>query len=258
MAHTESYRRILSRMGYYNYQRGLIFHHLNEGGGWNSHLKNCRNFILKAVDFYKPSIITVLGSGWLLDLPLKEIIDTVTEINLVDIIHPPEVKEQVADLKKVILREEDISGGLIEEVWKKSGKKTFLNRLKSLEVIEIPEYLPKFNTGMVISLNILTQLESLPLEFLKERTRGNDEGYLRFRREVQSKHISFLKKHKSVLITDLSEIVTESSGNVREIKSVLVDLPENVFKEEWTWNFDLKKSDYYNKSSVFNMVALVL
>jgi hypothetical protein len=154
MAHSISYRRILSRMGYYNYQRGLIFHHLNEEGSWNSHLSNCRNFILKAVDFYKPSKVTVLGSGWLLDLPLKELIDTVTEINLVDIIHPPEVKEQVADLKKVILKEEDVSGGLIEEVWKKSGRKTFLNRLKSLEVIEIPEYHPQFDSGMIISLNI--------------------------------------------------------------------------------------------------------
>jgi hypothetical protein len=258
MAHSISYRRILSRMGYYNYQRGLIFHHLNEEGSWNSHLSNCRNFILKAVDFYKPSKVTVLGSGWLLDLPLKELIDTVTEINLVDIIHPPEVKEQVADLKKVILKEEDVSGGLIEEVWKKSGRKTFLNRLKSLEVIEISEYHPQFDSGMIISLNILTQLESLLLEFLKKRVRKNDDSFLQFRREVQSKHISFLKKHKSVLITDFSETVTETSGNVSEIKSVLIDLPEHKFKEEWTWNFDLKKSDYYNKRSVFNVVALIL
>jgi hypothetical protein len=81
---------------------------------------------------------------------------------------------------------------------------------------------------------------------------------LQFRREVQSKHISFLKKHKSVLITDFSETVTETSGNVSEIKSVLIDLPEHKFKEEWTWNFDLKKSDYYNKRSVFNVAALIL
>ncbi len=89
------------------------------------HLKNCRNFILKALDYCKPSKVTVLGSGWLLDLPLKEMTDLVTEINLVDIIHPPEVKEQAAGIKKVILREEDISGGLINEVWQKAGHRTF-------------------------------------------------------------------------------------------------------------------------------------
>lgn len=245
-------------MGYYNYQRGLIYHHLEEAGSWNSHLKNCRNFILKSVDFYKPSKVTVLGSGWLLDLPLKELNDTVEEIYLVDIIHPPEVKEQTADLKKVVLTEEDITGGLIEEVWNKSHNKTFLNRLKSLEAIEVPEYHPATDPGMVISLNILTQLESMPLDFLKKKSGKNDKCFLQFRKEVQSKHLSFLKKYKSVLITDISEVVTEKSGNIREEPSVLTDLPDAKFKDEWTWNFDFNRSDYYNKSSVFKVAALVL
>ena len=120
-------------MGYYNYQRGLIVHHLNEEGSWNSHLTNCRNFILKSLDFYKPSIITVLGSGWLLDLPLAEMNEMADEINLVDIIHPPEVKDQVADMKKIILREEDVSGGLISEVWNMVSHKTFLNKIRSFD-----------------------------------------------------------------------------------------------------------------------------
>lgn len=257
MAHNLSYRTILHRMGYYNYQRGLIYHHLDEEGSWNSHLKNCRDFILKALDFYKPSKVTVLGSGWLLDLPLKEINDAVTEINLVDIIHPPEVKEQAADLNKVILREEDVSGGLITEVWEKARHRSLFNKLRSLDEIKINEYHPQFDPGMIISLNILTQLENLPLEFIKRRSVKNEESYLRFRKEIQSKHISFLKKHKSVLITDISEIITNNSGNTTENPSVLTDLPEAKLKEEWTWNFDLRKSDYYRKKSVFKVAAMI-
>jgi len=258
MAHDLSYRKILHRMGYSNYQRGLIYHHLEEEGSWNSHLKNCRDFILKAIDFYKPSIVTVLGSGWLLDLPLKEMCEAVKEINLVDIIHPPEVKEQTGKLKKVILREEDVSGGLIKEVWDKGKNRVFFNKLRSLDEIRISEYQPLFDPGMIISLNILTQLESLPLEFLKKRSVKNEESYLWFRKEVQSKHISFLKKHKSLLITDLSEIVTDNSGLTSEIPSVLTDLPEAKLKDEWTWNFDLRKSDYYTKKSVFKVAAMLL
>jgi hypothetical protein len=258
MAHNQSYRTILHRMGYYNYQRGLIYHHLDEEGSWNSHLKNCRDFILNALDFYKPSTVTVLGSGWLLDLPLKEINDSVGEINLVDIIHPPEVKEQVARLKKVILREEDVSGGLIAGVWEKARYRSFFNKLRSLDEIRINEYHPDFDPGMVISLNILTQLEILPLEFIKKRSVKNEENNLRFRKEIQSNHISFLKKHKSVLITDISEIITDNSGNTTENPSVLTDLPEAKLKEEWTWNFDLRKSDYYRKKSVFKVTAMIL
>ena len=87
-------------MGYYNYQRGLIVHHLHEEGSWNTHLTNSRNFILKSLDFYKPAVVTVFGSGWLLDLPLLEINEMADEINLVDIIHPPEVKESGCEYEK--------------------------------------------------------------------------------------------------------------------------------------------------------------
>jgi hypothetical protein len=172
-------------------------------------------------------------------------------------VHPPEVKSQVNELKNVILREEDISGGLISEVWQKAGHRSFLNKLRSLDEIKIKEYQPQFDTGMVISLNILTQLESLPLELLKKRSVKNEESYLRFRKEVQSKHISFLKKHESVLITDISEVFTGKSGNISENPSMLADLPESKYKEEWTWNFDLKKSDYYSKKSVFKVSAMI-
>lgn len=258
MAHSTSYRRILNRMGYYNYQQGLIIHHLDEEGSWNNHLKNCRNFIMKALDYIKPSIVTVLGSGWLLDLPLKEMTDMGTEVNLVDIIHPPEVKEQVAGMNKVILREEDISGGLISEVWQKAGRRTFLNRLRSLDEIIVTEYQPGFEPGMVISLNILTQLENLPLEFLRKKSLKNDESFLRFRARVQSEHISFLKKHESVLITDVSEVITAKSGNVTENPSLLAALPEAKLKDDWTWDFDLRRSDFYSKKSVFRVSAMLL
>ena len=78
-----------------------------------------------------------------------------------------------------------------------------------------------------------------------------------FRKEIQQNHISFLKRYKSVLITDLSEIITDSSGKVNEIMSVLVDLPEGNYNEEWTWNFDLRDSDYYRKKSVFRVSAIL-
>jgi hypothetical protein len=257
MSHSISYRRILHKMGYYNYQRGLIVRHLNEEGSWNTHLTNCRNFILKSLEFYKPSVVSIFGSGWLLDLPLMEINEFADEINLVDIIHPPEVKSQVANMKKVILREEDVTGGLIEEVWERASRKIFLNKLRSFEEIRIKKYQPGFDPGLVISLNILTQLEVLPVEFLRKRSRVKEEAFLQLRKEIQQNHISFLKSHKSILLTDHTEVITESSGNNSEIKSVLVDLPEGKLKEDWTWYFELKNSDFYRKKSVFKVSALM-
>lgn len=257
MTYNLSYRRVLNRMGYYNYQRGLIYHHLDEEGSWNSHLGNCRAFIMKAMELRKPAKVTVLGSGWLLDLPLREMAETGVHICLVDIVHPPEVKEQVARLEKVTLIEDDVSGGLISEVWEKARRRFLINRLRTPDTIDVREYMPGFDPGMVISLNILTQLENLPLVFLKRRSGGDEEAFMRFRRRVQEKHIGFLKKHPSVLITDISEVITESSGRINEIPSVVVDLPEAQQTDEWTWHFEEKRPDFFRKKSAFMVRAMM-
>lgn len=249
--------RILNRMGYDNYQQNLIYRHLNQEDGWDSHLRNCRNFILRAIDFHNPSVVTLLGTGWLLDVPLKELSERTDRINLVDILHPAEVRSQAAGLKNVVLRKNDVTGGLILNTWQEARYRLLLRKLATLDNIIIPEYQPDFETGLVISVNIMTQLEFLPVEFLKKRSHVPEEEYLRFRKEIQEKHLSFLRKHKSALITDVAEIITDRSGKSREVQSLLAELPPAQVREEWTWNFDARRSDYYSKRSVFRVSALI-
>lgn len=258
MTHSISYRRLLNKMGYYNYQNGLIYRHLNQEGGWDKHLENCRNFILKALNFYKPEKVTVLGSGWLLELPFTELVEKTESICLVDIVHPPEVISQTGSFGNVELSEQDVSGGLIEEVWQKTGKYSFFNKLQSLDSINIPEYKPDCDPGMVISLNILTQMESLLIEFLRKRTKIKEAEFIRFRTEIQKKHIDFLKKHRSVLISDYAEVITNQAGNITTIPTVVTDLPSGQFNDEWIWDFDLKGSDYYNNRSLMKVIAVTL
>jgi len=245
-------------MGYYNYQNGLIYRHLNQEGGWDNHLARSRSFILKALEYHKPEKVTVLGSGWLLELPLAEMIEKTEKVCLVDIVHPPEVISQAGSLKNVELVEQDVTGGLIEEIWQKTGKYSFFNKLQSLENIIIPEYKPDFDPGMVISLNILTQLESLLIDFLRKRSKIREEEYTRFRIEIQKKHIDFLRKHRSVLVTDYAEVVTNKSGNITTIPTLLTNLPQGQFSEEWTWEFDLKGGDYYNSRSLMKVRAVTI
>jgi hypothetical protein len=254
---SQSYRRILHKMGYYDYQQGLIYRHLNQGNGWQSHEKHCRDFILKATDNDRPEKITVLGSGWLLELPLTELAERTKHICLIDIVHPPAVRDQVKKFKNIELSEQDISGGLIDEVWRKAGKRTFLNKLKSLDEIEIPEFSLK-DPGTVISLNIMTQLEAMPLRMLERKARADEADLFNFRKKIQESHLRFLNRHKSILITDTAEIFTDSSGNVTEDKTVITDLPEGILKETWRWDFDLKGSDFNLKRSVMEVSAIIL
>lgn len=255
---TESYKRILNRLGYYNYQHGFIVRHLNQEDGWNSHLENCRNFILRSLEIHKPERITVLGSGWLLELPLAELLEKVSKVRLVDIIHPPEVIEQAGRLPGVELITDDVSGGLIDEVWHKTSRFPLFNRLKSLEDIIVPEYRPQFDPGMVISLNILSQIETLLVRYLLKKAKISEVELMSFRRKIQENHLSFLKKYNSVLISDVTEIFTDKSGSITERQSVIAKLPEGICKEEWNWDFDLKGSDYFEKRSVFKVAAIIL
>jgi hypothetical protein len=258
MTHSISYRRILSKMGYYAYQNGLIYNHLNQEGGWDGHLTSCRRFINRSLDYYNPATITVLGSGWLLDLPLAEMLEKTSKVYLVDIVHPPEVVKQAGDMENVVLVELDITGGLIEEVWNKTGKFSFFRKLKSLESIIIPEFSPDFDPGFVISLNILTQLESQLINCIKKRSSVSEEEMLRFGKSIQEKHIDFLRKHKSVLISDYAEIIIKKSGEARTNSTLFAELPQGKFKEEWTWDIDLKGHEKYNSRSIYKMVAVAL
>jgi len=257
MTHTPSYRRILHRMGYYEYQQGLIVNHLTQDDGWLCHQKRCREFILKVMDVFTPKKITVLGSGWLLELPLLEMTERVDEIQLVDIIHPPEVIAQTAGINKLKLIEDDITGGLIEEVWKQAGKRIFLNKSLSIKQIIIPQYFLE-DPGLVISLMVLTQLETLLVRILERKSKKNEAEMLNFRKTIQENHLTFLGQHKSVLITDTSEIFIDSAGKRTEIRTLLTDLPQSVNKETWRWDLDLKGSNFNRKKSVMEVTAVII
>lgn len=245
-------------MGYYDYQSGLIYRHLNQESGWDSHLEKCRSYILKAIDKHKPGKVTVLGSGWLLELPIAEIVEKTGKVSLIDIIHPPDVVSQAGGIDNVELIESDVTGGLIEQIWKKIHSYPFFRKADNLEGIIVPEYKPVSDPGMIISLNLITQLEVLPVRYLKKKARISGDEMLRFRKGIQEKHMDFLSKYSSVLITDYEEVITGRSGEITRIPTLIADLPQLVEKEEWTWNFDLKGEDYYNRRSVMHVVAVTL
>jgi hypothetical protein len=258
MTHPSGYRRILHKMGYYNYHSAFISRTVNQEGGWDSHLNKSRKFILKAVQIYKPDKITVLGSGWLLELPINELLDKVEKVTLVDIIHPPDVIEQVSSIRNVELVEADISGGLIEKAWEISRMHSFLNKLKSFDEIIVPEYKFPNDPGLVISLNILTQLEIRLLVLLKKISSAGEEEYITLRQKIQDSHLNLLIKHNSVLISDYEEVFSDRKGNTNSVPTILTKLPEGRVREEWTWNFEQTDSYKYNSRSIMKVVGLMI
>lgn len=255
MSYTPEYRRILHKLGYYSYQSGLIYRHLNQEGGWDDHLRRCREYVLGAVETLSPKKVTILGSGWLLDLPLAELCEKNISVDLVDIVHPPDVARQVKDIVNVNVVEADATGGLVQEVWNKAGKGFFFRKM-NLPEMNVPVYEPESDPGLVVSLNLLTQLEYLPVDFLRRKTKATELELTGIRTEIQEKHLLFLKKNKSVLISDTEEIFYSGNTVQEVVPTVLAAIPEGDNSNEWEWGFDLKGSDYHNRRSKMKVTAI--
>lgn len=256
MHKSEQYKRFLNRLGYYDYQEGLIFRYIKQDDGWKSHLSRCRDYILKIIAEVKPEKITVLGSGWLLDCPLSEIADMNIKVVLIDIAHPPQAVKQVNSLKNVEIIEDDITGGLIYDIWRKTVSIPIFRKLKTLDDIKIPRYRFNGDPGLVISLNILSQLDALPVKYLRKKSRIPEDQYELFKEELQRKHIETLQKHNSILISDTEEIFHKKSGKSEVVKTVITEIPDGKFRDEWTWDFDVKGSDYHLKKSQLKVTAI--
>lgn len=249
------FRRILARMDYYNYQEGLISRHFNQQGGWDDHNRNAREYVLNAIEYFKPDTVTVLGSGWLLEFPIVEILEKNIKINLVDIVHPPEVLRQVSSFKNVRIVEADVSGGVIFELWNKINETSVFRRLRSLDSIRVPMLQLDFDPGLVVSLNILTQLEILPVKMLKKKSSVNEKEIEQFRINIQGKHLDYLRQFDSVLVTDKEEIIMARNGQTNIRCTLLHEITPGKNHKEWTWNFDLKSQDNYTSNSVMKVIA---
>ena len=247
-----------SRLGYYSNQEGIALRYIREDENWSKHLSNARKFIVSIIKKIKPKVVTVLGSGWLLDIPLREIISSGASVRLVDIVHPPGIVRSLAGDKAVTFSTSDITGGLISLVWNmsESGLKPGADQL--LESVSMLDYHPDNDPGLILSVNILSQLHTLPFEYLVKKRIVEQEVHDAFAALVQEKHIAFLKKYEAVLITDIEEIETDRSGVPHSTLITHCRLPEGRQRKEWNWEFDTAGSYKQGFTTVMKVAALHL
>lgn len=223
-------------------QEGIMNRYLREKDNWSSHLNNTKEFILNSFEKSNPETVMVLGSGWLLDLPLEEMCKRFKKIYLVDARHPAQVIKKAEKIEAVELFELDISGGGIEFCWELRKQKEAHYKKYILD-----EFVPKMpdlpvKPDAYISLNILNQLDILLIEFLKrKKARVIHAEVTRFRERIQKFHLHWITKKPGCLITDVAELTYKPGQEPNEKQLLHISLPEGIRKEEWTWDFDLSK-----------------
>lgn len=90
----KSSRHIIRRMGYPRDQDGIMNRYMHERSNWDKHLERTKKFINDAFRDTNIGTIAVLGSGWLLDIPLADMVDRYDHLYLVDINHPPQIRKK--------------------------------------------------------------------------------------------------------------------------------------------------------------------
>ncbi len=251
--------KLYEELGYYTDQKGILERYYREQEGWDKHLAQTKRYILDSLSHYKNNSVAVLGSGWLLDLPLKELSDHFKTLTLFDIFHPREIKQKCKKYKNVFFEEMDISGGAAEEAFMAN---TFLKRTgekKNISEFQIKGFQYNLKFDMYISLNILNQLDIIPGDYLLENNVYTESELMKFRMLVQKAHLDSLPKGKTCLITDFEEtIISDKDNSIIKKPLIHINLPENNTMQKWQWDFDLTGNYYKNKKTIFNVVAVNL
>ena len=231
-------RKILRRMGYLRDQEGIMNRYLRERDRWDDHLEKTRAFINGSFELLSAESVAVLGSGWLLDVPLRELESRFSRVYLVDIIHPPQVRKKTEAMDRVELVEADLTGGAISQVWKISRKKDCFSLDDFLHDLQLTPPLRGIRPGALISVNLLNQLDIILCDFLiKQGTFGN-EPLDRFRSALQSFHLEWITRTPGCLVTDATEKSSDNRGNESFKPLLYTPLPDGIRTGQWSWEFD--------------------
>ena len=241
------------RAGYVGDQLGIRDRFLRESGNWKSHLDNTRSFILEAArKTEKRTSVAVLGSGWLYDVPLDELSQMFESVVLVDIVHPEPVKIRTAKIPNVRLATADLTGGAVRRAANEPTFQSFVDWL--------PSAVSDLNLGMfdlVVSVNLLNQLDIILCDYLAERFGVGEEQLRPVRAMVQNQHISWLPIGRSCLITDYRQIDIPVGGGTETTKElVYCHLPQSVNTDEWEWVFDTNQRYSEKNNTIFKVKAV--
>ena len=252
------FNNVFRKMGFFADQSGIIRRYRREREHWEAHLQNTRQFAVEAMQGKNRKSAAVLGSGWLLDVPVEEMSRYFEKVYLYDIRHPEATEKQARSLGNVELRVCDISC-FAQPVYQYA--KQYRNRKERPPISDIQPQTALDLSGFdfVFSCNILNQLDILLIDYLDRFFELNDEETLVFRSNVQKYHIDLLPRNRSCMVADYEEITCTPDGVETSRKaSVHHPIIQHADARRWTWKFDTKMTYYKNKMTFFEVLGISL
>jgi len=234
-------KQAIRRMGFIRDQEGIMNRYLRESSNWNKHLEKTRSFIRNSFVHTEAETVAVLGSGWLLDVPLNHLLDRFRHVYLVDIHHPVQIRKRTATMSKVELIEADLSGGAIEQIWEfyhdsgpYAGEGLALPQL----ALEPPPSLNRADA--FISVNLLNQLDIILCDYILKLKHFQQEELIPFRAAIQAFHVDWISQKPACLVSDIREEVLDKKGELSSKALLHTSLPDGLRRERWWWEFDTR------------------
>lgn len=229
--------------GYFANQNGILQRFLREQGNWEPHLSNSRKAILSEVDRVKPKTVAILGSGWLLDVPLKELIEQDIRVKLFDIAHPAKLVNKYRGIEAVEFIDFDLTFGAVHEVKSFLRKPSIFKYKLLIEYIKNISHQDAFNYDLVVSINTLSQLHTPFVDAFENQKSLSKYSLVELIEALQILHIESLPKGKGLLITELCEEILDSKSKLQsESPRVFANLTGCEKLNEWNWLFDTQST----------------
>jgi len=224
----------IRRMGYLTEAIEMRGRSRRHQAAWRPHLDNTRQFVLSSADTCRNrGTVVILGSGLLLDVPLAELSSIFRQVVLMDVVCLPEVRRRIKAYRNVAFVERDVTN---------VAERLYRNGVNNLSKLPEPEpSLPAAcrKAGLVVSLNILSQLWVIPRAHASQRMRGLDEYAVDewCGRTVASHYAALRSLACDVcLVADHAFAKRDGSGEVISRGSTVHGLELPVPDASWTWN----------------------
>lgn len=225
------------KFGYLKRLIALEFRAKRCASAWASHQRAARNFIVKASDLCEQQrIAVVLGSGLLLEVPLKALAEKFERVYLVDIFHMPQARREAKKHFNVKLLTGDITG--VFQAMKE-------NHPPGPHVPAPAPRIPHLKEAdFIVSCNCLTQLAG-PFTDYFEQTRGfSDLDSDKLAYQIMEQHCKAIANDATgvgVIISDTERFAMQDDKIVSRTDLLkayrLPPTPSIVHNEEWDWLF---------------------
>ncbi len=198
---------------------------------WQPHLDLTRAFLLTCAERCEDrGSVVILGSGLLLDVPLPELASRFREVILKDVVCLPEARRTITKYPNVRFKEYDVTN-IAGQLW--NNRQTGVNKL--------PQSRPggEKDAGLVVSLNILSQLWVIPRAYVTQMQPPLPEDKIEeWCRSIVEAHHAWLRSQTCdvCLVADHAFIKRDRQGTVISKGSSVYGLDLLQPDEEWTWN----------------------